>query len=86
MGQHRNVGRWHDMREAFFRGDIEPALALYDADIVWTNDEAAGPMSGTHRGIDAVLTMLGSGMEAFEGTLPGRSMRRWHPTSTSSRS
>ena len=69
MSEHRNVERWRQMREAFFRGDIEPALALYDPAIEWTNDEAAGPVSGTHRGLEAVLTMLGRGMEAFEGTL-----------------
>ena len=69
MAEHRNIGRWREMREAFFRGDVEPALALYDPDIVWTNDEAAGPIAGTHRGVDEVLTMLGQGMEAFEGTL-----------------
>ena len=57
------------MRDGFFNGDIEPALALYDPNIVWTNDEAAGPLAGTHRGIEAVLTMLGAGMEAFAGTL-----------------
>lgn len=57
------------MRGAFFRGDIPPALALYDPDIVWTNDEAAGPIAGTHHGVDAVLAMLGQGMELFHGTL-----------------
>jgi ketosteroid isomerase-like protein len=68
-GDHPNVARWREMREAFFRGDIEPALALYAPDIEWTNDEAAGPIAGTHRGVEAVLGMLGAGMEAFEGTL-----------------
>ena len=67
--EHPNVTRWHEMREAFFRGDVAPALALYAPDIVWTNDEAAGPIAGTHEGVDAVLEMLGRGMEAFEGTL-----------------
>jgi ketosteroid isomerase-like protein len=57
------------MREGFFDGDLGPALALYDPEIVWTNDEAAGPIAGTHEGLDAVLAMLGAGMEAFAGTL-----------------
>lgn len=68
-GRHPNIARWKEMREAFFRGDVEPALALYAPEIEWTNDEAAGPIAGTHRGVEAVLTMLGAGMEAFEGTL-----------------
>ena len=37
--------------------------------IVWTNDDAAGPLAGTHRGVEAVLTMLGNGFEVFEGTI-----------------
>src|SRR5690606_20840767 len=69
MAEHRNINRWREMRDAFFRGDIEPALALYDPAIVWTNDEAAGPIAGTHHGVDAVLAMLGKGMELFQGTL-----------------
>jgi len=69
MPEHPNIGRWHQMRHGFFNGDFEPALALFDPAIVWTNDEAAGPIAGTHQGLDAVLTMLGTGMEAFAGTL-----------------
>ena len=69
MGEHRNITRWREMREAFYTGDIEPALALYAPDIVWTNDEAAGPQAGRHEGLEAILTMLGAGMESFDGTL-----------------
>jgi ketosteroid isomerase-like protein len=57
------------MRDAFFAGDIGPAVELYDPEIVWTNDDAAGPFAGTHRGVDQVLTMLGAGFEMFGGTL-----------------
>jgi ketosteroid isomerase-like protein len=67
--EHRNIGRWREMREAFFRGDVGPALALYDENIVWTNDEAAGPIAGTHTGVQKVLEMLGRGMELYGGSL-----------------
>jgi len=69
MAEHRNVQRWREMREAFFAGDVGPALALYDENLVWTNDEAAGPIAGTHTGVQAVLEMLGRGMELYEGSL-----------------
>ena len=69
MAEHRNIQRWREMREAFFTGDVGPALALYDENLVWTNDEAAGPIAGTHTGVQAVLEMLGRGMELYEGSL-----------------
>jgi ketosteroid isomerase-like protein len=67
--EHPNVERWRVVREGFARGDIGPALELFAPDVVWTNDEAAGPLAGRHEGLDAVLAMMGQGVELYEGTL-----------------
>jgi ketosteroid isomerase-like protein len=69
MTEHPNVQRWRAVREGYARGDIAPALALFDPNVVWTNNDAAGPLAGTHEGLDAVLEMMGRGMELYEGSL-----------------
>ena len=69
MTEHPNVQRWRAVREALANGDIAPMLVLFDPNVVCTNDDAAGPLAGTHEGFDAVLEMLGRGMELYEGSL-----------------
>ncbi|HET6794069.1 MAG TPA: nuclear transport factor 2 family protein [Acidimicrobiales bacterium] len=49
-------------------GDIAPALATWHPDILWHNDEAAGPWAGEFRGHDAVVTMFVEFTTLFGGT------------------
>lgn len=53
--------------DAVARGDLAAVGAAFDDDIAW-HQPGQGPLSGVHRGKDAVFALLGQFMERSAGT------------------
>src|SRR5215213_2385204 len=65
---HRRIEEAKALHAAGQAGDFEAVLAAYDAQVVWTNDAAAGPWAGRVEGTDAVAEMFAGFLTFFEGT------------------
>ncbi len=71
MSAEHNAARIRGAYQAFARGD-GPALAdVFDQDVVW-HYPGNSPLSGEHKGRDAVLGFLGQFMERTGGTYQAR--------------
>jgi ketosteroid isomerase-like protein len=53
--------------EAFSKGDLDTLRELFDADAVW-HAPGRSPLSGDHRGMDAILGFFARTMELTAGT------------------
>jgi uncharacterized protein len=53
--------------EAFAKGDLDTLHELFDPDAVW-HAPGRGPLSGDHRGVDAILGFFARTMELTGGT------------------
>jgi ketosteroid isomerase-like protein len=53
--------------EAFAKGDVDALRELFDPDVVW-HAPGRGPLSGDHRGVDAILGFFARTMELTGGS------------------
>lgn len=63
----KNIAVVRSYLDAVARGDLEAVGKAFAADIVW-HQPGNGSLSGTHKGKDAVFTLLGKFMERSKGT------------------
>ena len=67
--EHPNAGVIRRMHEALARGNYIPTLTeLFSQDVVW-HLRGSGPLSGDHRGRDAVLAAMRQFEERSGGTI-----------------
>jgi ketosteroid isomerase-like protein len=65
--EHPNVKTVREAAEATAKGDMMKVYESMHPDVVWTNDLAAGPWSGTVKGRDNVMGMFAEFIQFFEG-------------------
>jgi uncharacterized protein len=64
---HPNEGIVRSGFDAFAKGDVDTLRQLFDQDAVW-HVPGRSPLSGDHRGMDAILGFLARTMELTGGT------------------
>jgi uncharacterized protein len=64
---HPNEGIVRSGFDAFAKGDVDTLRQLFDQDAVW-HVPGRSPLSGDHRGMDAILGFLARTMELTSGT------------------
>jgi ketosteroid isomerase-like protein len=64
---HPNEEIVHSGFDAFATGDVDTLRQLFDQDAVW-HVPGRSPLSGDHRGLDAILGFLARTMELTGGT------------------
>ena len=67
MAEHPNVGLIRNGYEAFNKGDMATLTELFNEDTVW-HEPGNNPLSGEHRGRDAVFAFFGRLAELSGGT------------------
>ncbi len=67
MAEHPNVSLLRKAHEAFAKGDVATITELSSEDFVW-HLPGAGPLSGDHRGRDAVFAVFGQMVELSGST------------------
>ncbi len=68
MAEHPNVGLLRKGYEAFAKGDMATLTELFSEDAVW-HVSGTSPISGVHRGRDAVFAAFGRMAQLSGGTL-----------------
>ena len=68
MPEHPNVGLVRKGYDAFAKGDMATLRELFNENVVW-HAPGNNPLSGEHRGRDAVFAMFGRLAELSGGTL-----------------
>ena len=68
MAEHPNAALLRKGHEAFSRGDTDTLSQLFAEGTVW-HWPGRNPLSGTHRGRDAVLSLFAKMAEMTNGTL-----------------
>jgi len=68
MAEHPNVGLLRKGYEAFAKGDMATLTELFSEDAVW-HVPGANPISGVHRGRDAVFAAFAKTGQLSGGTL-----------------
>jgi ketosteroid isomerase-like protein len=68
MAEHPNVALLRKGYEAFAKGDMATLTELFSEDAVW-HVPGNGPMSGVHRGRDAVFAAFAKAAQLSGGTL-----------------
>ena len=68
MAEHPNVGLTRKGYEAFAKGDMATLRELFSENVVWLTS-GNNPLSGEHRGRDAVFAMFARSAELSGGTV-----------------